>query len=66
MLVVILIFLLAIFVSLGMALLALAKGDRQAMWYDLLWRMLLTVGLFAVLMLGWYLGWWQPHTAFIA
>ena len=58
----VLIFLCMIMLSLVHALWSFVNSDKRGFWFDLVWRMGLTVGLFGALMLGWYLGWWQPNT----
>ena len=58
----VLVFFCFIVLSLMHALFSFVRADKHAFWLDLAIRMGLTVGLFGVLMLGWYLGWWQPNT----
>jgi hypothetical protein len=55
--------LLAIVLSLGSALLHLVrgKGDSKQMARALTIRVGLSILLFALLLLAWYLGWIQPH-----
>jgi cytochrome bd-type quinol oxidase subunit 2 len=55
--------LLAIVLSLGSALLHLVrdKGESQKMARALTVRVSLSVLLFALLMLAWWLGWIEPH-----
>ncbi len=49
--------------SLGMAAYYLvSQNDHgRSMARSLAWRISLSLGLFTLLMLGGYLGWWQPH-----
>ena len=55
--------LLTIVLSLGSALLHLVrgKGDSKKMARALTIRVGLSILLFALLLLAWYLGWIQPH-----
>ena len=55
--------LLAIVLSLGSALVHLVrgKGDSKKMARALTIRVGLSILLFALLLLAWYLGWIQPH-----
>lgn len=55
--------LLAIVLSLGSALVHLVrdKGESQKMARALTVRVVLSVLLFALLMVAWWLGWIQPH-----
>jgi hypothetical protein len=55
--------LLAIVLSLGSALLHLVrgKGDSKKMARALTIRVGLSILLFALLLLAWYLGWIEPH-----
>lgn len=55
--------LLAIVVSLGIALYHLARGsgDSEKMIRALAWRVGLSLGLFALLMVAWYTGLFAPH-----
>jgi hypothetical protein len=55
--------LVAIIVSLGSALRQLSKpgGDPKRMLRALTWRVGLSVGLFLLLLLGWYAGVIHPH-----
>lgn len=58
----VLVFFCLIVISLVHALLSFLRADKHAFWVDLVLRMAFTVGLFGMLLLGWYLGWWQPNT----
>ena len=58
------IFLLIIMIALVKALFAMTRGDASSMYQDLFWRMAFTVGLLMLLVLGWYLGLWQPRSAY--
>lgn len=64
MLLVISIFVIAILVSLGAALRHLFKDDNRSsgrmVWF-LTIRVGLSIALFALLLLAWYMGWIQPH-----
>jgi DUF2909 family protein len=55
--------LVVIVASLGSALFALSRpgGDPAKMVRALTWRIGLSVGLFLLLLLGWYFGLIQPH-----
>ena len=62
--VVVLIALAAIVVSLGSALYHLARGtqkDSAKMARALTWRIVLSIALFALIMLAWYVGLITPH-----
>ena len=62
--VVVLIALAAIVVSLGSALYHLARGtqkDSAKMARALTWRIVLSIALFALIMLAWYAGVITPH-----
>ena len=63
--VVVLIALAAIVVSLGSALYHLARGtqkDSAKMARALTWRIVLSIALFALIMLAWYAGLIAPHS----
>lgn len=55
--------LVAIVLSLGSALFHLSRagGDPKRMLRSLTWRIGLSVGLFLLLLLGWYAGLIRPH-----
>lgn len=61
--IVVLVVLVAIIASLGSALRQLSKpgGDSSRMLRALTWRVGLSVGLFLLLLLGWYAGVIHPH-----
>ena len=58
------VFLLVITFSLVKALLAITRGDKRVTYQDMFWRMAFTVGLFALSILGWYVGLWQPSAIY--
>lgn len=60
---IILLFVLVIFYCLGSALFYLIRdgSDSERMVKSLTWRVILSVGLFALLMLAYALGWVHPH-----
>lgn len=65
---VVVLMLVAIVYNLGAALFSLSRSNRdhvrdsRKMVRSLTWRISLSVALFALLFLAWYLGWVQPHS----
>ncbi|AOY00804.1 DUF2909 domain-containing protein [Jeongeupia sp. USM3] len=55
--------LLVILLVLGRAMLQLVRGPAGSpkLVRSLTWRVALSVGLFVLLLIGYYLGWWRPN-----
>jgi hypothetical protein len=55
------IFFVAMLATLAFALFAFRRGRSRSLLYALTLRVSLSVLFFALLMLGWWLGWIRPH-----